>query len=603
MSTIFKKIITTVQRKEFLLLITCLLVYNINLREISSLDTLSSRYLPVSIIREFDLDLDEFPHLYGGVKNPGDNADQQHNEPYYLKKINNHYYSNYPVIIPLMAVPVYYLPLKLGMPVNDLTIDILSKLTASLFAVISVIMLFLTLRMITGEKTAFLVSLSYAFATSVWSISSQGLWKHGPAGMFLTIALYCLIRSSKDVKFIIYSALPLGLAVWCRQGSAIIAGVMSFWVLLRHRKQFPWYIAVLSLFCLMLVAYNLSLYGHITGGNYFLNNEHLLQYYGLGVKDIWSSSIFGGVCGLLFSPSRGILIYSPILVFAFAGMYRAWRNKPYPVFRYICISIIIYILFLSRFYAWWGGHCFGPRFFAEVLPLICVFMVFTTEDVFKRKSLKAAFVVLLVLSVFVQILGVFYYPTGHNHYLEGRDGINKKRLWSWKNSQLAWCLRKGFLQDKQFILQTEKSAKKRRMNGKYYLLKDNRIDFSTAGSEIYCEYGWNKPESWGTWATGPESMLLLKFDGIKKRKLVMRAKSFPKNGRNQEINIHLNGNPVKSHVFGNRTTGWEDIEVEAPEEYFNGGIEELKITSSHLMRASLNDTRIISFSIQYLEFN
>ena len=33
-----------------------------------------------------------------------------------------------------------------------------------------------------------------------------------------------------------------------------------------------------------------------------------------------------GLLGLLVSPSRGMLVYSPVLAFAFWGALRVWRN-------------------------------------------------------------------------------------------------------------------------------------------------------------------------------------------------------------------------------------------------------------------------------------
>ena len=55
--------------KISLLFFLLLFIYNINLRETSSGDTIPNRYLPVSIIKEFNLDLNEFPFLYNSEAN------------------------------------------------------------------------------------------------------------------------------------------------------------------------------------------------------------------------------------------------------------------------------------------------------------------------------------------------------------------------------------------------------------------------------------------------------------------------------------------------------------------------------------------------------
>ena len=46
------------------LVLLAFIVYNVNLRSISSFDTNSTRYLPISVLTEFDLDLDEFAFLH-----------------------------------------------------------------------------------------------------------------------------------------------------------------------------------------------------------------------------------------------------------------------------------------------------------------------------------------------------------------------------------------------------------------------------------------------------------------------------------------------------------------------------------------------------------
>lgn len=44
------------QNRAFVLIILAFVVYNANLRSITSFDTNPTRYLPISILREFDLD-------------------------------------------------------------------------------------------------------------------------------------------------------------------------------------------------------------------------------------------------------------------------------------------------------------------------------------------------------------------------------------------------------------------------------------------------------------------------------------------------------------------------------------------------------------------
>ena len=74
-----------------------LFIYVVSPRPLGSGDTMPARYLPLSIVREGNFDLDEFPVLY------------QPTLGYFLKHVNGHYVSDRPVGAPLLAVPVYLL--------------------------------------------------------------------------------------------------------------------------------------------------------------------------------------------------------------------------------------------------------------------------------------------------------------------------------------------------------------------------------------------------------------------------------------------------------------------------------------------------------------
>src|SRR5262249_49766567 len=71
-------------QKSFLIFAVIMIVYLGNHRTLDAVDTIPARYLPVSIIRTGDLNLDEynFLHRYG--------------TPPFLKEVGGHYVSDYP---------------------------------------------------------------------------------------------------------------------------------------------------------------------------------------------------------------------------------------------------------------------------------------------------------------------------------------------------------------------------------------------------------------------------------------------------------------------------------------------------------------------------
>jgi hypothetical protein len=156
--------------------------------------------------------------------------------------------------------------------------------------------------------------------------------------------------------------------------------------------------------------------------------------------------------GLLFSPSRGLLIFSPIVIVAIFGLiYLLWRKRRQPedhlilvLFAACCVILFNY----SCFAVWWGGGSYGPRFITDLLPTLCLLigygLVWLTQ--LKAVKFKAALVgrrILTVLvvaaaaySTLVQYAGVAAKPSSWNGapiYVDITAGHD--RLWQWSDSQ------------------------------------------------------------------------------------------------------------------------------------------------------------------------
>lgn len=79
----------------------------------------------------------------------------------------------------------------------------------------------------------------------------------------------------------------------------------------------------------------------------------------------WKSPAFGAV---LFSPNHGLLVFSPILLLAVAGLFCLCRQQV--ALGAICISIVVAFYCIVAFYPWWDGvFGFGNRYFLSLTPL------------------------------------------------------------------------------------------------------------------------------------------------------------------------------------------------------------------------------------------
>jgi hypothetical protein len=420
-------------RSRLLLLAATFLVYNANVREISSLDTLPMRLLPVSLIEDRRLDLDRFVR---GLPLA---------DAWPVQFVGGHFLSAYPIVPALLAVPVYAVPVSVLGGDSWVLVNALAKLSASLLATLSVLMMYLVLRRMGAEEQAVAATVVYALGTSTWSVSSQGLWQHAPAQLFLALALYGVLRASQQPRWAGLTGLSVGVMVAARPtmwlvGLALLAAAWT-----RDRRQGTLAAALCAAALLPVVWYNVGYFGSLQGGYAKINASHQALH---GVEGMWSTPLGEGLLGLLFSPSRGLFVYSPVLLFACWGLWRAVSapDARRDLYRWLAGGLAATLVMLGMYSVWWGGHSFGPRLLADLLPLFAVFLPPVLERVQRSRLLRVAFLALFLVSVIVQLIGVFYYPSASdvdwNSVPENVDFAHH-RLWDWQDTQLIRLLRNG----------------------------------------------------------------------------------------------------------------------------------------------------------------
>jgi hypothetical protein len=405
-------------RNPLLLFLGVVFIYSLNGRAFTAGDTIPASYLPLSLLREFDFDLDEFPFLYEGEM------------PWFVQRINGRVVSAYPPWAGVLAIPVYLLPVLGGLSAQSPWIHDLEKLSATLITALSVVLLLCILRRLTSEKTALSIALVYAFATSSFSSSSQALWQHGPSQLFLTLTIYWLVKGLDEPRFSAYAGLALGSAIICRPSNAIMAIPVVAYVLLRQRDQFLG-------FCLAMLP---PFLGFITYNMYY-NGSPVSTGFAVGIIDpsklrnigahLFGTPLHKGLAGVLISPSRGLFIYSPILLFAVAGMIVIWRDSQMALLKYLSLAPLLTILLTSKWINWWGGGSYGPRLLADITPFLCLYLYPPFERAQTRPLLKSAVACLVALSIGLHALRVFAGGDWNGHPFVD---WHPERLWSWSGS-------------------------------------------------------------------------------------------------------------------------------------------------------------------------
>ena len=411
-------------------------VYNANFREVSEDDTMAVRFVPLSLLTGGDLNLDEFPLLRDGDKAT----------PYYMKRVGGHDYSRSPFMPALMALPVYWVAQKTGFLRRggfDLyyTVTFTSKVAASLMAAGSVAVMFLALLKVTSKRRAVVLAFVYGLATNTWAVSSQGLWQHAPSQLWIALAWLALLPGARGQRLslaaCVVGGIAMGMAYSVRPASVPIGLVCLAYAAHRGGLRALGFVAAFVLAATPTVIHNLIIFGTIQGGYADLTHYHPA----IGViEHPWGGDWRVGLLGLLFSPSRGLFVYTPVCLLSVVGC-RAWWRRREPAGAYLLASVLVVLGIGSKFFSWWAGWSFGPRYLMDTLPALVLLMA-PTAGLLVRKRWGIPFWLLTGYSVAVQAVGAWCYPAGWNWRPVNVDTA-PQRLWDWRDTQLRRCLNSG----------------------------------------------------------------------------------------------------------------------------------------------------------------
>jgi len=444
--------------KLFLFLII-FIVYTINFRSIPASDTIPASFLPFSILENHNLYMDRYSAIF-----------IQESTPSFFVEIKGHYLSLFPIVTPLLVTPLYIItytllklinyPIDVFNPGFLLIVTIMEKLSASIIATLSSIFVFSSLKELTNRRIALIGAIIFAFATNTWTISSQALWQHGMSELLLSMIIYFVIINEKkeENKNISYLGLLSGLFIYNRPPDSILLLPVLIYILSINKFKIIRYFSFMFAASTPFLLYNFYFFGNLFGG--YNSNFDVLALN----SETWLHFI-----GLLISPNRGLFVYSPILVLAIFGYFKISKivNKRIKSFLFIFgLSIILNILVYSSFWHWWGGWSYGPRFLTGMLPILIIFSGLYLDNHInynnKKKMISISIgLILISWSIFVQIVGAFYYPNGG--WDDNPNLIqHPERLWDWKDTQIMRTFNDGMigtrnpLKDLYFIWETRK---------------------------------------------------------------------------------------------------------------------------------------------------
>ncbi|MEO8036653.1 MAG: hypothetical protein ABI837_19615, partial [Acidobacteriota bacterium] len=163
----------------------------------------------------------------------------------------------------------------------------------------------------------------------------------------------------------------------------------------------------------------------------------------IGDKTFFEKPLLTGIAGLLVSPTHGLLIFSPFLIF----LSLAWRYRPADrAEQGLTLAMVVAVATQILLYAktdWRGGLSWGPRYMTDLLPFLMWMLVPVVTAL--RGRAGQCFRLTVGLAIAMEAIGAFAY-TGSTDlaiYTIARGPQKMRAAWDWRNAPFLTAFKHG----------------------------------------------------------------------------------------------------------------------------------------------------------------
>jgi len=456
-----------------------------------------------------------------------------------IELVGDHLYYYFPPGTSILSAPFVAILNRFGLSASnpDGTYNLegeirIQALLAGLLMAIFTTLVFYTACLELPLVVSVVVAIGTALGTQVWSTASRGMWNETWGILLLAIVLYLLFRLEAIGRRFnpIVVATLLAWSYFVRPTNAVPIVAITVYLFFYHRDLLIRYLLTGAIWLALFMVYSWYHF-HQLLPNYFLVNR-------LGFRDFWVA-----LPGNVVSPSRGLLIFVPILFFLGYLLVRYWSQITHK--RLVWLSLIIIVVHLvavSGFKPWNGGACYGPRYSTSLIPWFALLGIIGIRARLKSPPEKrsmlasraelAAGSLLLVLSIFMNARGAVSQKTwAWNVWPTSVDKVAGK-IWDWRQPQFLAGLVRPPLPDN-------------------FPLLEDRIDFANPDSDKYMWYGWSWSEPEIRWSDGKEATVIFALNEIQDSILQIKMGPFLAREKvdEQAVGVNLNGRPLQTLVL------------------------------------------------------
>ncbi|MEZ5316046.1 MAG: hypothetical protein R2752_01450 [Vicinamibacterales bacterium] len=408
-----------------------LVVYNLNGRETGTTDSQPAKFTAREVAVRGTLTLDAVVAQFPGLGE----------RPAFARDRQGHVRSAYPLLPALIAAVPATILQRTGVVDMDapLAPNLIAALTASTLTAAACALLCLALLRLVTPRAAVATTMVLGLGTNYWALVSQTLWQHETVAFGLALALWAWLRPADELRGATpwLGGLGLAMAGAARPQVTPLVVVLLAWFAARTSPRAVLRPAlVVGLAGATVVATNLWWFGHPLGATPRLEALHPVVH---GVAGSLSRTPWIGALGLLVSPSRGLLVFSPVVLVALAGVGPLRGSDWQP--RWLLIALGVQFAAYAAYTVWWAGHTWGPRYLLDLLPLATPFAAAGGARLWRAPTGRAVIGLLTAWSVVVAGLGAFVYPNENWNSAPAGVDLHHERLWDVGDSQILRAMR------------------------------------------------------------------------------------------------------------------------------------------------------------------
>ena len=364
---------------------------------------------------------------------------------YQLELVDGHVYYSLPPGSSVLSVPWVALMNAFGVSASsaDGAYNLRGEriIQASLAAILMAAfacLVFVTSRLLLPLGWSVLLAFSVALGTQVLSTASRGLWSDTWGILLVGFVVYILLAQEcgrRQIRPMLLATL-LAWSYFVRPTNSLAVVAVTAYIFFFYRPLCIRYIVAGMAWLVAFIAYSWFHFGHALP-SYFLASR-------LDFHSFWIA-----LAGNLISPSRGLLIFVPVIIFVLYLLVRYANELPSRRLVILSLAIIVaHLIVISGFPQWWAGHCFGPRFTTGLVPWLALLgilairarLAWREAHEIKRRSLRwhaeiAFGATLLLISVGINARGAMSGATALWNQKPVNVDEHPERVWDWKHPQ------------------------------------------------------------------------------------------------------------------------------------------------------------------------